>query len=194
MSFLDMKMKPEPFRERTTAIFRELIAERTDELSVAIPKAQDVARKALRTVFDKQTSFDIAFHLTDWNSDAVLDRETGLVWEKMPLQPTQTWFNARMQCTTRTTGGRKGWRLPSVHELASLVDPFNQDGNLLHLPPGHPFTNVQTVDSYWSATTFADDPANAWGVFFPIGNVDGDSKTNIHHAWCVRGGMNAGRY
>ena len=65
-----MKMKPEPFRERTTAIFRELIAERTDELSVAIPKAQDVARKALRTVFDKQTSFDIAFHLTDWNSDA----------------------------------------------------------------------------------------------------------------------------
>src|SRR6266581_4918373 len=54
---------------------------------------------------------------------AVRDNETGLVWEQSPATTTHTWAAARFQCTDRTVGGRKGWRLPSVHELASLVDP-----------------------------------------------------------------------
>src|SRR5205807_1369275 len=71
---------------------------------------------------------------------AVLDRETGLVWEQSPAN-SHTWQNARYQCTNLTTGGRKGWRLPSVHELASLIDP-NQSSPTL--PPGHPFQQVQS--------------------------------------------------
>ena len=46
--------------------------------------------------------------LTDWSSQAVLDRETGLVWEQSPLTTTHTWNAARVQCTSRTVGGRKG--------------------------------------------------------------------------------------
>src|SRR5437773_10715904 len=73
---------------------------------------------------------------------AVLDRETGLVWERSPLTTTHDWPAARTACThSRTVGGRKGWRLPSVHELASLVDPNNVDPSMLTpaLSPGHPF-------------------------------------------------------
>jgi hypothetical protein len=33
------------------------------------------------------------------------------------------------------------------------------------LPLGHPFQNVQSA-SYWSATTIAETPTNAWNVFF----------------------------
>jgi len=137
--------------------------------------------------------------MTDWNSEAVLDRETGLVWEKTPTStpvanPT-SWLNARLTCANKSVGGRKGWRLPSIPELASLIDPNVTPGPTL--PPGHPFTTgVQSAD-YWSATTNADDPTGAaWFVFFGDGGVGLDGKTGIDtfRAWCVRGGMNADAY
>ena len=98
--------------------------------------------------------------LTNWNSEAVLDKETGLVWERSPLTTTHTWIDARFQCTGRTTGNRKGWRLPSVHELTSLVNPTQVSPAL---PPGNPFTNIQTAGftGYWSATTNAESPTDA---------------------------------
>jgi hypothetical protein len=92
-----------------------------------------------------------------------------------------------------TTGGRKGQRLPSVHELASLVDPNLSDGVPPALPFGHFFQNVEPAD-YWSATTSADNPTNAGFVFFVKGLVGFIDKSVSLHAWCVRGGMNADVY
>jgi hypothetical protein len=133
--------------------------------------------------------------LLDWSSQAVLDRETGLVWEQAPQMTTATWFTARNTCPNKTTGNRKGWRLPSMHELASLVDPSVTPGPIL--PAGHPFTNVQSA-SYWSASTSADVAADAWGVNFGDGLFGGavfsTPKTSIRQVWCVRGGMNADVY
>ena len=80
--------------------------------------------------------------LTNWNNEAVLDKETGLVWERSPATTTHTWSEARFQCTARTTGNRKGWRLPSIHELASLVHPSVASPGPTLLA-GHPFTDVQ---------------------------------------------------
>jgi len=119
---------------------------------------------------------------------AVRDNETGLVWEQSPATIILTWSDARFLCT-RTIGGRKGWRLPSVHELASLVDPTQSNPAL---SPGHPFSNVQSA-GYWSATTDAVDPTFAWFVNF-VGDVNDFSKTGTFHVWCVRGGMNADQY
>jgi Protein of unknown function (DUF1566) len=135
--------------------------------------------------------------LTNFANLAVRDNETGLVWEKSPLTTLHPWdfsagfsASALLQCTSRTTGGRKGWRLPSVHELASLVDPANSNPSL---PTGHPFTNVQSA-IYWSATTFAVSPTNAWNVNFFNGDVNLVNKASNSYAWCVRGGMNADAY
>jgi hypothetical protein len=120
---------------------------------------------------------------------AVLDKETGLVWEQSPLTTRHNWQVARFQCTSRTVGGRKGWRLPSVHELASLLDPGNPTGNP-DLPVGHPFSNVQS-SSYWSATQV--DTQFAWIVMLRTGDVINDVKANdIFFVWCVRGGQNHG--
>ena len=130
--------------------------------------------------------------LTDWSSAAVLDRETGLVWEQAPQTATATWWIARLVCTGKTTGGRKGWRLPSVHELASLIDPSVASPGPV-LPVGHPFTNVLPAD-YWSASSIAETSTFAWLVGFD-GGVVGDYNTTLpRQVWCVRGGMNAEAY
>ena len=115
---------------------------------------------------------------------AVLDKETGLVWEKSPDTTKRTWVNAIVYAYTKEVGGRKGWRLPTVEELASLVDPTQTNPSL---PSGHPFSNVQ-LGYYWSATTYAGPTSTAWRVYFLNGDVDTHVKSSFLYVWCVRGG------
>ncbi len=129
--------------------------------------------------------------LTDFGGAAVRDNETGLVWEQSPETKTQNWPGARFQCTSRTIGGRRGWRLPSVHELGSLVDPSVVPGPTL--PVGHPFTNVQPAH-YWSASSFTGKPSHAWNVGFIMGMVHYIKTTDSHNVWCERGSNNADAY
>jgi hypothetical protein len=125
--------------------------------------------------------------LLNWNSDAVLDRETGLVWERSPATTTYNWSIARSLCIDRTVGGRKGWRLPSINELASLTDPSVASPGPA-MPAGHPFTNVQS-GGYWSTTTLAGFATYAWFVnFFDRGVVLAFDKADALFVWCVRGG------
>ena len=109
--------------------------------------------------------------------------------------PVPAWEGSPIECTKRTVGGRKGWRLPSVHELASLVDPSVVASGPT-LPPGHPFSDVQTSSPYWSGTSDADTPTDAWLVGFASGGVGTNRKppTTISFLWCARGGMNADAY
>ena len=123
---------------------------------------------------------------------AVRDNETGLVWEQSPQTTIAIWNFARLGCINKTVGNRKGWRLPSMPELASLIDPSVAEPGPT-LPPGHPFTNVLS-SNYWSATTVAD-VGNAWSVGFDNGVVQTDGKGSAFNGvWCVRGGMNADQY
>ena len=93
--------------------------------------------------------------LADFNNQAVLDRETGLVWEQTPDATDRLWTDAASYCLNKNVGGRKSWRLPSIPELVSLVDPAVAPGPTL--PVGHPFTNVQSSQpkGYWSSTRYA---------------------------------------
>jgi len=121
------------------------------------------------------------------DGSGVLDKETGLVWEKSPNTTTRTWSNAIYYAYNKTVGGRDGWRLPTVEELKSLVDRTQSNPAL---PSGHPFTNVQS-NIYWSSTTVNHSAANyAWVVHFNDGNVLNyyTHKDNNHYVWCVRGG------
>ncbi|GJQ22553.1 hypothetical protein BIY37_02880 [Candidatus Brocadia sapporoensis] len=114
----------------------------------------------------------------------VLDKETGLVWEKSPDTEARTWADAVSYAYTKSVGGRKGWRLPTIEELSSLVDPTQ---NSPALPSDHPFTNVQS-DSYWSSTTNVSLTSAAWHVYFDDGYVGDRDKAHDYYVWCVRGG------
>ena len=128
--------------------------------------------------------FTVAF------SGAVLDKNTGLVWEQLPVVTTGlAWASAREQCLNRTVGGTRGWRLPSVGELTSLIDPS------LPAPyvPGTVFTGVQSA-TYWSATASAVGTSNAFSVSFQDGLVGTSSKGSATNIWCVRGLMQESLY
>jgi hypothetical protein len=57
--------------------------------------------------------------LSSFSCVAVLDRETGLVWEQTPDSTAFTWAAALDHCTMLLDGGKLGWRLPTDEELGS---------------------------------------------------------------------------
>jgi hypothetical protein len=128
--------------------------------------------------------------LSNWNSEAVLDRETGLVWERAPADFKLAWSLAVQSCLVHSTGGRFGWRLPRIEELSSLAEP-DLDGRPV-LPSGHPFQNIFEDRFFWSATAsdtpFDDAPLDgARGVNFSGGYFFAALKGNAYRFWCVRG-------
>lgn len=123
------------------------------------------------------------------NDEAVLDKETGLVWERAPDVYKTNWYSAIDVLVNKIIGGRKGWRLPTYEELASLVDTSQHDPAL---PSGHPFINVQyaNTDYYWSATSNPGTTTiNARSVEFKQGYIIYGNKNNSVPGltWCVRG-------
>jgi hypothetical protein len=127
--------------------------------------------------------------LSNMASAAVLDRETGLVWERSPASPALLWSDAVNYCRGLTTGNRMGWRLPAIEEILTLPEP--DTGNFNTLPQGHPFTLSSGV--VWSTTLIG--PTRGLGYDFhqaPFGGIGAfdtaGSLADSLGAWCVRGG------
>jgi uncharacterized protein DUF1566 len=125
--------------------------------------------------------------LSNWGSAAVLDRETGLVWERSPTADTFVWVPALQQCRNHQTGSRRSWRLPSYDELTSLLDPTQANPAL---PVGHPFQGIGAFDEFWTASTDESDDNFAYIVQIGFGGTwTTAAKTNFTlRIWCVRGG------
>ncbi|MBA3612713.1 MAG: DUF1566 domain-containing protein [Nitrospirales bacterium] len=108
------------------------------------------------------------------------------MWDGSPDTNTQgSWQNAISHCTTRTVGGVKGFHLPLIEQLTSLLPLLTTDLN--SATGDGPFSNVQSA-GYWSATSGANSPTLAWFVPFRNGFVGiSDKGDAISLAWCVRG-------
>lgn len=116
----------------------------------------------------------------------VLDRGTGLVWQRSPGSDTAAWQQAHVGCANLTLGNVRGWRLPTLEELGTLEAPSNPTD----FPTNHPFMNVDDTQIYWSATTVDDAPLTAYGKGFATGvNLIPAEKLLPHLFWCVRGGQ-----
>ena len=168
----------------------QAILNKLDQVLAAITGAAGQGNHTLRwdTNNASATRFTTAF------TGAVLDKNTGLVWEQAPDATPRNWATALEYCLNRDVGGTRGWRLPSVVELVSLIDPS------LPAPfvPGTVFTGVQSDGVlYWSATFDAGNasPGFAWVLTLasPSGAAPSFKATPLH-SWCVRGGMNADAY
>jgi len=123
------------------------------------------------------------------SDDVVLDRATGLMWSRdANLDGRKIWQDAMDYCDSLYLGRKTDWRLPTIEELTSLSKPY--PSYYPALPEGHPFINVQS-SVYWSSTTYANNTAHAWLVFFTDGLVNSIIKDITGYVWCVRGGHDA---
>ena len=121
---------------------------------------------------------------------AILDKETGLVWERSPDNSLLPWALAGQACHVVEIGGRWGWRLPTIEELSSLLDSSQPEP---HLPEWSPFYGVQlSGQGYWSQTTDSENSNQAWFIPFEIGAPNVQSKESYDLVWCVRGGHGNG--
>jgi len=140
--------------------------------------------------------------LSAFGGAAVRDNETGLVWEKNPAarQGATSYLDATVLCQVAKTGGRMGWRLPTIPELSSLADGTNATPGTLSLPPGHPFSNVTASTVFFTLGTLETSPSifETTVIKFTPGGPGGvlpiDSQfapklgLAVGTAWCVRSG------
>ena len=120
---------------------------------------------------------------------ALLDRETGLVWQKFPSGASWSWSAAQGFCLPQAIGLRLGWRLPTAEEVFSLIDPTQTGAPFL--PSGHPFGTIEGV--FWTSTTNSNNTAAAIGVDFSAGifqllGTEISKASGTAKVWCVRGG------
>ena len=144
-----------------------------------------------------------ACRFVDNGDGTVSDLDTLLIWEKKTVanvDATVTWAVAASEAVSTATGssangeqfsgslgGQQDWRLPSIIELATIVD-FNP------VACGNGGTCIGTVfgptrlGNYWAITTDQTDPAKAWVIGFGDGTLDVTAKTNAAATRVVRGG------
>jgi hypothetical protein len=140
------------------------------------------------TTWDRQIHDPSRFTtLNQFGNTAVLDNETGRVWERAPSTETFDWFAAHDHCNDLAVpvrgNGRKGWRLPAIQELMSLFDP-----DVPGLPADNPFIGVG-VTGYWSASNDPRFLSEAQVTTFVEGVLLSRDKFLGFRAWCVRGGQ-----
>lgn len=119
----------------------------------------------------------------------VTDTRTGLVWPEDASVVSE--FPARWQegqdlieeFNRHGYRGHTDWRLPGRRDLFSLISHETINPCL---PQGHPFFNVATT-TYWTGTSCARLPEQAWFVHLGGARVFKGDKESSYMIWPVRG-------
>lgn len=119
--------------------------------------------------------------------ETVSDSLSGLMWAQnasvFPLP--MTWEEALFTIRKSNAVGLLGyqdWRLPARRELFSLV---SHETTNPCLPAGHPFANI-FPSYYWTSTSCARLPDQAWYIHFGGARVFKGKKQDSYMVWPVR--------
>jgi hypothetical protein len=135
------------------------------------------------------TAGKIQKSFTNNGDGTVTDNNIGLIWQQSDNGTTMTWTNAMSYCSNLTLAGYSDWRLPTIRELALIIDHGN------HNPAIDTTVFSCRSNYYWSSTSYAPNNSDAWYVYFDDGYSNWSNKTNSAYVRCVRGGpYNIGSY
>jgi hypothetical protein len=140
----------------------------------------------------------------DHHDGTLTDTMTGLVWLKHADCIHGTWSDALTTISTLATGqcglsdgsSAGQWRMPNRNELESLADRAqtnmaqyfdytytNKDGSTFQAPI---FSNYVETQYYWTSTSDAADPTEAWTVYSCDFGVYDISKSAVGYTLAVR--------
>lgn len=111
----------------------------------------------------------------------VLDRVTGLMWQRAVGRVTMTFEAANTKCTNLELAGYRDWRLPSRIELVSILDLAEDKPSI----DRSAFPNTPS-DWFWSSSVAADSPTSAWYVYFYFGYPNVEERRARFSVRCVR--------
>jgi len=105
------------------------------------------------------------------------DTATRLSWQQSSSGMTYNWDDAAKYCSTLDLNGM-GWRLPTVKELHTLVDPTKASpaADAVSFPD-------MASEYYWSSSQVANFGNEAWAVSFGYGY---DGYFDVHSKQRVR--------
>jgi hypothetical protein len=110
----------------------------------------------------------------------VHDTSTQLTWQQAASADRVSWTDAGTACTALDLQG-KGWRLPNMKELQTLVDESRAaaaiDTQAFPDTPG---------EGFWAATPHVDSATSAWFVSFDEGIAYNALTTHLYRYRCVR--------
>lgn len=138
---------------------------------------------------------------TPYAECAIHDKEDTPAWSNgggVPDGEAFTYFLGTLNGGTSSDGtdtptpcftGHCDWRLPTVQELAGILDLTRGSCGGGNGPCIDPAFGPTQANFYWSATTYAGYPNFAWLVVFYDGLVVNFDKTNTIYVRAVRGGL-----
>jgi hypothetical protein len=129
----------------------------------------------------------------DNGDGTVTDNITGLMWQKAD-GGEMTWENASAYAQGLNLGGWNDWRLPTNHELFSVL---NHSGNPALDPAVFTMSNAEY---WWTGDTMAGDASRVWVANAGGGTGPHPKNETIsaggskrYHVRCVRGGISSTR-
>lgn len=118
-------------------------------------------------------------YMINSSSGLVTDLRTGLIWQQVPNAMQYTWDAANTYCKGLSLGGMTGFRIPSLKELMTLVDPARVRPAID--PKAFPNT---PLESFWtSSNRYSVGTAS---VSFETGGTGYFTGTNRLRVRCVR--------
>jgi formylglycine-generating enzyme required for sulfatase activity len=153
----------------------------------AHPKSETISaggtkRFHIRAVRHPLQLFPRACHFRLNTDGTLLDQNSGLMWQRVPLASTRSWEDALNYCEGLTLGGYSDWRLPNIKELQSLSEAARRNPSL----DTTAFAGL-VVANYWSSTTLFGQPTKAWYLNTGYGLTTYDLKTTMNYVIAVRG-------